>query len=139
MPGFLIAQSTLTKLSTTRSGDIPVEYTQSTLAVAGTILAATTQALCDLLKKSGLQPFHSGKFVVRGQMPSDVMADLNARARQMFAPAVQTGAAPGAAAALSAQAFPNGHAVVFPGAPNTQTAAHEASHVVQQRGPNTSR
>jgi Domain of unknown function (DUF4157) len=137
MPGFLIAQTTLTKLSTSRSGDIPVEYTLSSMALAGTVLAATPQALCDLLKKSGIQPFYSGKFVVKGQMPSDVMADLNARARQMFAPAVHTGGAP--AAAFTAQAFANGNAVVFPGAPDTQTAAHEASHVIQQRGPNGNR
>jgi Domain of unknown function (DUF4157) len=134
MPGFLISQSTLAKLPTIRSGDIPVDYTISVMAPAGRLFAATPQALCELLKKSGLQAFHNGKFAVSGQMPSDVLADLNARARQLFAPAVHSG--PSSAAALSAQAYTTGNTVVFPGSANAQTSAHEVTHVIQQRGPN---
>jgi hypothetical protein len=44
------------------------------------------------------------------------------------------GAAAGAAAAMGAEAYATGDHVAFGGAPDLHTAAHEAAHVVQQRG-----
>ncbi|TMQ18267.1 MAG: DUF4157 domain-containing protein [Deltaproteobacteria bacterium] len=44
------------------------------------------------------------------------------------------GAATGAAAAMGASGYAAGNHVVFAGAPDLHTAAHEAAHVVQQRG-----
>jgi hypothetical protein len=129
MPGFLISQATLAKLPTTRSGDIAVEYSMGVIPPAGMTLAPTPQALCELLKKSGLQAMHSGKFVVKGQMPNDVAADLNTRARQMFAPAVQASNAP---SPFSAQTFTGGGGI-FTQSGDTALGAHELSHVVQQK------
>jgi Domain of unknown function (DUF4157) len=129
MPGFLISQSTLTKLPTTRSGDIPVEYTMSVMAPAGMIFAATPQALCELLKKSGMQSFHSGKFAVKGQLPDDVATDLNTRARLIFAPAVHASNAP---SPVSAQAFTGG-TTTFGQTSQPPLMAHELSHIVQQK------
>jgi hypothetical protein len=44
------------------------------------------------------------------------------------------GAAASAAGQLGARAYAHGNAVAFAGAPDPHTAAHEAAHVVQQRG-----
>jgi hypothetical protein len=44
------------------------------------------------------------------------------------------GAAAAGASAMGARAFATGHRVAFAGAPDLHTAAHEAAHVVQQRG-----
>ncbi|HWE28942.1 MAG TPA: DUF4157 domain-containing protein, partial [Polyangia bacterium] len=44
------------------------------------------------------------------------------------------GAASESAAAIGAEAFASGNHVVFGGTPSLHTAAHEAAHVVQQRG-----
>ncbi|HEX4460906.1 MAG TPA: DUF4157 domain-containing protein, partial [Polyangia bacterium] len=44
------------------------------------------------------------------------------------------GAAGGAAQAIGAEAYATGNHVAFDGAPDLHTAAHEAAHVVQQRG-----
>src|SRR5262249_44303125 len=44
------------------------------------------------------------------------------------------GAASDAARGLDARAYAIGHAVAFDGTPDLHTAAHEAAHVVQQRG-----
>ena len=46
----------------------------------------------------------------------------------------QGGGASAAAEALGARAYAYGNDVVFDGAPDLHTAAHEAAHVVQQRG-----
>jgi hypothetical protein len=44
------------------------------------------------------------------------------------------GAAAEGAAAMGAEAFASGEHIAFAGAPSLRTAAHEAAHVVQQRG-----
>jgi hypothetical protein len=44
------------------------------------------------------------------------------------------GAAAASAGAMGAQAFATGNHVAFAGTPDLRTAAHEAAHVVQQRG-----
>ena len=44
------------------------------------------------------------------------------------------GEAEAASRAIGAEAYATGHHVAFKGAPSLHTAAHEAAHVVQQRG-----
>jgi hypothetical protein len=70
-----------------------------------------------------------------GRLPHfDIIQTLFGRHDVSHVKAHTDGAAREGAAAMGAQAFASGDHVAFSGAPDLHTAAHEAAHIVQQRG-----
>jgi hypothetical protein len=126
MPGFVVARSVLDGLSKKGSGDIPVGYITGWLAPLGSIFAAGPRDLCDLLKKSGMKSFRSGKLVISGAIPPEVLADLDAHSKGLFAPGIATAKSPDHS--LSARAATAGSGAPIGGAP---IMPHDMSHVTQ--------